>query len=614
MANRETPASNSAANLRRLLAFAVFAVVWLVFSRTLANGFVDWDDQEGLLDNPNYRGLLWSNLSWMFTTTHMGHYQPLSWMTLALDYLASSVLFGDGLDPRCYHFTNNTLHALNAVMVYFLLVQLIGRAGSRAAYLSCAVAAGLFALHPLRVESVAWITERRDVLSSFWLLATVLIYLHAQAAQPNNRRKLLRWSLVTYLLSLLSRSMGVTLPIILLLLDWYPLQRLRTGLRAALIEKSPYIVLAAIFAAAAMHAQKSVHAVLTFEEYGVLPRIAQAAYGLVFYLWKLVFPTRLCPIYEIHMPPNPVQLKYIGSAVLVVIASTLAVATRRRWPEFALAWTCHVVLLLPVLGFFQSGQQEVADRYSYLPSIIWAGLLGYLLSRWGERKPVGRALVPVCVTILSTLSVLTWWQCSAWANAETFWTHTIATADRSSVAENGYGNILLTKGRHEEAVGHFQRALEILPENFRAHKNLWSALNSLGRESELEAAYREAIRLDVNASDALNNLGNMLSRRGDHAGAVDAYRSALEKEPIYAKANMNLGLALARLGDQATAEKHLRLAIEQDGTMTLARFNFAQFLRKNGRLPEAREVLQAAAKVDPADEKVRRALESWFKP
>src|SRR5216117_1025474 len=354
--------------IRWLAPLLVALVTVTAFLPTLHNQFVSWDDDKNFLENPDYRGLAWTNLRWMWTT-HLGHYIPLTWMTLGLDYLLW------GMNPLGYHLTNLLLHAANAVVFFFVVRRLLARAlpspseHGYALAVSAGVAALVFAIHPLRVESVAWATERRDVLSGLFYLLTILMYLRAREREERGRG----WywlSVAVFVLALLSKSMVVNLPVVLLILDVYPLRRLGGALgwwsepaRRVYGEKIPFVLLAAAASAIAVMAQSSVHAAVSLAQLSALDRLAVAAYGLSFYLWKTIVPLNLSPLYELRPPVNPGATPFILSYGVILAISAIVLALRRRVPGLLAAWVVYVVVLLPVLGIVQSGPQIAADRY-----------------------------------------------------------------------------------------------------------------------------------------------------------------------------------------------------------------------------------------------------------
>src|SRR6058998_1128987 len=387
-------ASPSAQRWVRWLAPLLVALFTLTaFLPTLQNQFVAWDDDKNFLDNPRYRGLGWAHLRWMFTAFHLGHYIPLTWVTFGLDYLLW------GMNPLGYHLSNLLLHAANAVVFFFVARRILTLAlpgpseRGHALAVSAGVAALVFAIHPLRVESVAWVTERRDVLSGLFYLSTILMYL--RACERGARGRGWYWAAVgLFAGALLSKSMVVNLPFVLLILDVYPLRRLggfvgwwSEPARRIYIEKIPFVLLAAAASAIAVMAQSSVHAAASLAQLSVPGRLAVAAYGLGFYPRKMVVPVNLSPLYELPRTVDPMAPPFILSYALVLAIMAIVLALRRRVPGLPAAWVAYVVVLLPVLGFFQSGPQIAADRYTYLAGLGGAILAGAgLLSCWRTSR------------------------------------------------------------------------------------------------------------------------------------------------------------------------------------------------------------------------------------
>src|SRR5881296_383150 len=463
-----------------LIALVTFAA----FLPVLQNQFVDWDDQRNFLDNHHYRGLGWTHLRWMWTT-HLGHYIPLTWMTLGLDYLLW------GMNPVGYHLTNLLLHAANAVVFFFVVRRLLTRALSspsergHALALSAGFASLVFAIHPLRVESVAWATERRDVLSGLFYLLTILMYLRAREREERGRG----WywlSVAVFVLALLSKSMVVNLPIVLLILDVYPLRRLGGAVgwwnepaRRVYVEKIPFVLLAAAASAVALMAQLSHDTMVSVVQLSALGRLALSVYGLSFYLWKTVAPVNLSPLYELPPTVNPWAPPFLLSYGLVLAITAIVLALRRHVPGLPAAWFAYVVILLPVLGIFQSGPQIAADRYTYLAGLGWAILAGAgLLSCWHAT----RFLIPGCaVCLLVGLGVLTWNQVQVWHDSEKLWSHAAAIDPRSPVGQYSLGLALVRQGKLSEAIEHFKTALRIKPDYPDAHTNVGAALADQGQ-------------------------------------------------------------------------------------------------------------------------------------
>src|SRR2546427_2183593 len=412
-----------------LIPVLIALVTFAAFLPTLQYQFVTWDDATNFLENAHYRGLGWTHLRWMWTT-HLGHYIPLTWMTLGLDYLLW------GMNPVGYHLTNLLLHAANAVVFFVVVRRLLTRALSspsergHALALSAGFASLVFAIHPLRVESVAWATERRDVLSGLFYLVAILLYL--RACERGERGRRWYWGSVgLFVCALLSKSMAVSLPVVLLILDVYPLRRLGGALgwwsepaRRVYVEKILFVLLAAAASAIAVMAQPSAHAAVPLAHLSLPGRLAVSAYGLSFYLWKTVAPVNLSPLYELSPTVNPWAMPFLLSYGLVLALTAIVLALRRRVPGLLAAWVAYIVVLLPVLGIFQSGPQIAADRYTYLAGLGWAILAGAPLSSW----PATRFLItgPALCALLG-LGVLTWNQVQIWHDAEKLWTHALAT-------------------------------------------------------------------------------------------------------------------------------------------------------------------------------------------
>src|SRR5437667_9796979 len=475
-------------------------VTFAAFLPTLNNQFVDWDDHHNLLDNPHYRVLGWTQIRWMWTTFYMGHWLPLTWMSFGLDYLVW------GLEPLGYHLTNLVLHATSAAVFYLVARRILSLAlpdpddrGQAGLALSAGFAALLFALHPLRAESVAWATERRDVLLGLFYLLTILAYL--RACERGARGRGWYWGAVgLFACALLSKSMVVNLPIVLLILDVYPLRRLGGSLgwwsepaRRVYVEKIPFVLLAAAASAIALMAQFSIHTVTSLAQLSVPGRLAVSVYGLSFYLWKTVAPVNLSPLYELPPAVNPWAPPFLLSYGLVPAITVLVLALRRRVPGLPAAWVTYIVVLLPVLGIFQSGSQIAADRYTYLAGLGWAILAGAgLLSCWHAT----RFLIPGCaVCLLVGLGLLTWNQVQVWHDSEKLWSHAAAIDPRSPVGQYSLGLALVRQGKLTEAIEHFKTALQIKPEYADAHTNVGAALADQGKLAEAIDYYREALQI-----------------------------------------------------------------------------------------------------------------------
>jgi len=587
--------------VRWLVPVVIALITCAAFLPTLQNQFVNLDDNDNFLDNPHYRGLAWTHLRWMWTT-HLGHYIPLTWMTLGLDYLLW------GMNPVGYHLTSLLLHAANAVVFFFVVRRILTRAlpslseRGHALAVSAGFAALVFAIHPLRVESVAWVTERRDVLSGLFYLVTILVYLRACEGEERGRR----WywlAVATFVLALLSKSMVVNLPVVLLILDVYPLRRLGGAIgwwsepaRRIYIEKIPFVLLAAAASAIAVMAQSSVHAAASLAQLSLPGRLVVSAYGLGFYLWKMVVPVNLSPLYELPRTMDPVAPPFILSYALVLAITAIVLALRRPVPGLPAAWVAYVVVLLPVLGILQSGPQIAADRYTYLAGLGWASLAGAgLLSTWRRWPPF--VLTGLAVVLLSGLGTLTWNQVEVWHDSEKLWTHALAIDPKTSMAQFGLGRVRADQGKPAEAIEHYRQALNIKPDYGAAHYNWGVVLGQQGKPAEAIEHYRLALQMRPNSAEAHNNWGLALADQGKLAEAMEHYRQALEIKPDSVEAHTNWGLALADQGKPAEAIEHYRQALNIKPDHGAAHYNWGVVLGQQGKPAEAIEHYRLAVQM-----------------
>jgi protein O-mannosyl-transferase len=513
-----------------LVALILIQLVVVAFFPALRAGFVLWDDDTYFLNNPHYRGLGPAQLSWMFTV-RSGHYMPLTWLSHGLDY----VLWG--MRPGGYHLMNVLLHGLATVGAYFVALRLFAAAVAPeplwARRFAAAVAALLFAVHPLRVESVAWITERRDVLCGVFLVLAVLCYLRAvESAEPRTSRWY--WTSVTLAgLALLSKAMAVTLPAILVLLDVYPLRRLgphRWNRRDVWAEKIPFVVLSAAAAVMAIIAQRSVGTLSDLRGVGVFERLGLTCYGLVFYAWKTVAPTSLSPLYEAPQNYDRLTLWFAGAGLIVAGLTVALVRVRTRWPALTAAGVAFAVLLLPVLGLMHFGLHIVADRNTYFaglaPAMLAAGIVLYLLRR-PASPTIARVTMAAAVTVLLVLGVLTWRQSRVWHDSRTLWAHAVE-ASPSSVGYAKLGVLLEEEGKTEEAIVYFRRALQVRWDSAYAHNNWGIALGDVWRFDEAIAHFEAALRIKPDYVEARRNLALTRARTINPLGYLDAQRGSRE--------------------------------------------------------------------------------------
>lgn len=609
----------AAASRIRDLWVAVFLVLVTVvtFLPALAGAFLDWDDRENFLHNPNFRGLGLAQLRWMLTTGLMGHWMPLTWLSLALDWTIW------GLNPFGYHFTSLGLHAICAVLVYCLARRLLVLTAPSVAptvhALSAAVAALLFAVHPLRVESVAWITERRDVLAGVFFLGAVLAYLGRWnpdgTARPRPRLHYLAM-LALFAAALLSKAMSVSLPVVLLILDVYPLRRLGVSPRAWLsngaprvwLEKVPMVAMSVGATVTAVAINSGIGNLTSMERVGLLDRLAISLYSLAFYPWKTLVPAGLSPMYELPNPLEPWRWPFVVAALAVAAITAAAIALSRRWPALPAAWAAYVVMTLPVAGLVQNGYQIAADRYTYLPCVPWALLAGGGLVGLARRRP--RFLIPAVVLsmiLVAFLATLSWRQTQIWRDTETLWRHALSIAP-SAVAHANLGLTLAGHNQWGEAIPHYHAALAIQPRYPDAWNNLGLALAEGGDLEGAERSLREAIRLKPRFSEAWSNLGFVRARRGETEPAAAAYREALRLRPDNADAQGNLGATLDAQGQGEEALVHLREAVRLRPESAQSHGNLGTYFARRGDLQTAAAHFEEALRLRPASAEAHNNL------
>ena len=558
----------------------------LVFLPALGNQFVNWDDEVNLVSNPQFRGLGWDQLRWMFSNSLGGHYIPVTWLSFALDY----VLWG--MRPAGYHATSVVLHTANAILFYFVARRLLHaavRADGRSVILGAAVAALLFSLHPLRVESVAWATERRDVLMGFFTLLCVLAYLRAvERGGAGALHRGWQWTAVgLFGLALLSKSVVVGLPVVLLLLDVYPLRRSRgrsesgpgtsgerTLLRLA-IEKTPFVALAAAVAAVTLTVGAGHRLMTSLEALGVLQRLAISAYALTFYLWKTVAPWPLSPLYTLFHPVLPWSLTYVIPAAFVVLVTLAAILAYRRWPAGLIAWATYIVLLAPVVGVLHNGAQIAADRYTYLSCAPWA-ILGGAGVAWCRHAALRRKLSPPMWTVVMGAAALvivifaglTIRQVAVWRDSVSLWTHAASVEPASDIPIFYLGWALTDAGRFDEARAHFERALRRVPDRLPDLKSqldlhLGIVEQRAGRPVAAERYFREALVQDPTHAVALIRLGTVLLEQGRETEAEAAWRRAVDAETRWNRYQLwELGQAIEQVPmARASARGQLALTL-----------------------------------------------------
>jgi tetratricopeptide (TPR) repeat protein len=511
--------------LLALIALATLAAFCPVFR---AN-FVNWDDDVYVYDNPHLRaGLSRPGIAWAFTGVQGGYWIPVTWLSLLVDYQLYR------LQPWGYHLSNLLLHLANALLAYLFFERTTGRP-----YRS-AFAAALFALHPLRVESVAWVTERKDVLSVFFGLLALLAY-ESYARRATAWRYLPVAAALT--LSLLAKPMLVTLPCLLLVLDYWPLGRWpsdRRGCFRLVLEKVPLLVLAAAISLVAWHTQEQAGAVRSLEAVSLSARLANAAVGYVRYLQMTFAPVGLAPLYP-YSPADLTPEKSTAALLFLAAVTVLAAWQARQRPALLVGWLWYLGTLLPVSGLFQSGDQALADRFTYFPSLG----LGLALT-WAAADALEAVRCPrswqaaAAVALLLFAAVGTAVQSTHWKDSITLWAHALEVTRHNGMAHHNLGEALEKRKQWQAALTEFDKAVAIIPNFPKVHYNRGVVLEQLNRLEEAQASLSQACALEPAYVSAHYNLGVVLFRLDRFAEAEEQFRVVLALDPSHARAALNL--------------------------------------------------------------------------
>ena len=555
----------------RAAPLALALVTAVVFAPVLRAGFVDWDDPINFVENPYYRGLGWRELRWMLTANVMGHWIPVTWLTLGADFAVW------GMNPFGYHLTNLMLHSASTVLFYLVsrrvLALVIPTAGPGIVNVGAAVAALYFAVHPLRVESVAWITERRDLTSGLFFLLTILAYLEAHGRPPAVRAGW-RWiSLGAAALALASKSIVMGLPLVLLILDIYPLRRLGPRVRGwwsvqawpIWREKIPFALLAFAAATTAYLVQRSTGYLTPADP---ASRIGMVAYNVWFHVWKTVVPLDLGPIYELPPRVNPLELPYLLSAVGGLAITVAVWFLRRRWAAGLAIWAFYLVMLAPVAGLVHTGYHLGADRNTYVSCMGFALLVGGLAMtvvlawrRGALRTPIAAMVLGVVALWIGSLALAARTQSSAWRDSETLWRYAIEVDPGCAICLHNLGVSLGRRGDLAGAQALLERAIALRPDRSEFHANYGPLLLQMGRRPEGIARLRYHLQHNPRDINARVNLGIGLIEDGRPAEAVAELGQALRVKPDSVPALTALGRALLADGRVEPARGALERAL-----------------------------------------------------
>jgi Flp pilus assembly protein TadD len=568
-----------------LVGAALAVATLLVYCSAFDHPFVNYDDQAYVYQNPRVEaGLTADGVRWAFTTFACGNWHPLTWLSLQLD----ATLYGVQ-HPGGFHLTNMLLHAANAVLLFLVLGSMTG------AVWRSAVVAALFALHPLHVESVAWVAERKDVLSTLFWVLTLAAYGH-YVRRPGVGRYLL--VVLALALGLLAKPMLVTLPCVLLLLDAWPLRRWpAVPFRRLLLEKVPLFALAAASCAVTVVAQLGANAVKPFASVPLPARAANAVLAYVAYLGQTFWPLRLAVLYP-HPGAAVPAGRVLAAGALLVAVTALVLGPGRRRPYLAVGWLWFLGTLVPVIGLVQVGDQARADRYTYVPLIGVFLLLTWgaadLAAAWRLPRP---ALAAAVAVVLAACSALTWVQVGTWASSLTLWEHAAAVTENNAVAHLEAGKGYYEQGRLDAARQEFEAVSAIDPRLPEPHNLLGNVLRDLGRPREAVEEYRRAAALGPRAPLPHFSLGVMLAELGRPDEAAAEYRAAIDLAPASPLAHINLGLVLAELGRPEEAAEEFRQAVALDPGNAPVYIHLGSALQQAGRLDEARAEYRKAGEL-----------------
>ncbi len=621
-------------------AFLVFFITLLVYLPALQNGFVNWDDHIYIYENAHITSIDPDSLMWMITTFHAGNWHPLTWLSHAVDYWLW------GLDPMGHHLTSVLLHGINSFLVVVLVAVLIGMAEKirnpkseiRNQLIAAVITGFLFGVHPLHVESVAWASERKDVLCAFFFLLSILFYIrYASSFQenltrtprakptghsslvtclPDRQARYWQYSLclLFFIMALMSKPMAVTLPLVLIILDIYPFERIHmrglTSRPAVLIEKVPFICLSIASSVITVIAQKRGGAIVSIWAHSILDRILVAVKALCFYLLKMLWPVRLAPIYPYSNDMSFLSFQYAGSLILFLFITALCIFLWNKNRVYLLVWGFYVVTLLPVLGIVQVGGQAAADRYTYLPSLgpfLLAGLATALLyEKASDSKNSLRSVrIPVLVILLCIaviLPIMTVKQIKIWKNSITMWRAEMKIFPDYFISYRGIGGVYAEEGKYKKALEYLNTAVDLRADDYLSHYKRGTAYLGMKKFHKALEDFDTAIRLNPEAEGAYYNRAKAHEEMGNYTEAVRDYTKAIENNPLQEKAYYNLGVIYDyHFRNYEEAIKQYTGAIGLNSGYAKAYNNRGIVFAAKGRYHDAIRDFNSAIKIDNSD-------------
>ena len=578
----------------------LLAVTAVSFYPSLNNGFPNWDDGAYLIENTAIRDISWQAVKKIFSSFYVACYLPLTILSYALEYHFF------GLDPSVYHTTNLILHLLNCLLVFWVIFKL----GSSVTV--SLVTAVLFGIHPLHVESVAWVSERKDVLSTVFFLAAVISYLSYQKSRAMTYYSA---SLACLALSLLAKAMAITLPFVLLLCDYYNNRKFD---RNVLTEKIPFFMIAALFGAIAIFAQHSYGGVRQGQSSNVLYNMVIAGYGLIFYVIKTALPVKLSCLYPYPAGALLPYRFYIGAALAAVFMAAVIVYGRHS-RKVIFGSLFFLITLLPVLQLVPIGQAMAADRYTYIPSIGLFYLTGeafvWLYRKKGSYERVVKTVLPIAgISMVILLSFLTWNRCQVWKDGITLWSDVLKNYPDEPVAYSNRGLALYKKGTYHQALTDFSQALKISPRFVDARNNRGIVYKQLKDYKRALADYTESLQINPRYVKAYSNRGLVYHHMREYEKALVDFNQALAIDPQFAIAYYNRGNTYTSIGEDDKAIADYREALKIDPNYAEACNNRANIFLKKGTYDKAIDDYNRALKINPqfATARFNRAV-AWYK-
>jgi protein O-mannosyl-transferase len=594
--------NESVSKQTKILLISLLAVMVAgAYLKTAGNGFINYDDPLYVTENNHVSaGLTQKGVLWALTAFHAANWHPITW----LSHMVDAHLFG--LNPAGHHLTSVFFHVANTLLLFFLFKN-----SSRSFWKPFALAS-LFGLHPLHVESVAWVAERKDVLSTLFWLLTMLAYGH-YASRRNKPAYAL--ALIFFALGLMAKPMLVTLPLVLLLWDLWPLRRYSPvngegkPLSLLLLEKVPFFILAAASCVMTYHAQQAGGAVASMRSVPFDFRLINALVSYWDYVWKFVWPHKLAIIYP--LPATRALLTGIIAGTALMAVSVVFWYWRQRHLFLLVGWAWFLGTLVPVIGLVQVGDQAMADRYTYVPSIGFFLIVVWGVSSIAHRYRSGtKVLSALAVAICISLVPVTWIQVGYWRDSVTLFSHATEVVPGSVTALRNLGEAYAEQKNLAAAQIAFQEALRLSPDNDRTHAEWGFALETAGSYDEALSHYREAVRINPGYAAVHNNMANILVQNGNLIEALSHYREAQLFDPENPDIAFHLGVALATQGDVAAAELQFVRALKLRPDFSEAHYNLGVALAKTGRFAEAKNHFAEALRIDPSLAEARQALEA----